>query len=84
MTLWDFVTTNLVTKNSAETIVISGAKYTNNSVTISSAAYETLPIPKYTSLRFTTKHVEYPRSSKNVYLQIDDSPVCRGSHYPGN
>lgn len=48
--MWDFVTTNLVTKNSAETIVISGTKYVNNSVVLSSAAYENLPIPKYTLL----------------------------------
>ncbi|XP_077278366.1 uncharacterized protein LOC143906276 isoform X2 [Temnothorax americanus] len=46
VTLCDFITTNWVTKNSAETIVISGTKYTNNSVVLSSTAYENLPIPK--------------------------------------
>ncbi|XP_011693850.1 PREDICTED: uncharacterized protein LOC105453515 isoform X2 [Wasmannia auropunctata] len=46
--LQDFDTTNLVTKNSAETIVISGTKYTNNNVTLSSVAFENLPIPKLT------------------------------------
>jgi len=48
VTMWDFVTTNFVTKNSAETIIISGTKYTNNNVTLSKAAHQNLPIPKYT------------------------------------
>ncbi|KYN06038.1 hypothetical protein ALC62_03038, partial [Cyphomyrmex costatus] len=48
VTMWDFVTTNFVTKNSAENIVISGTKYTNNNVTLSSTAYQNLPIPKLT------------------------------------
>ncbi|XP_012532717.1 uncharacterized protein LOC105834630 [Monomorium pharaonis] len=39
---------NWVTKNSAETIVISGTKYTNNNVTLSSVTYENLPTPKLT------------------------------------
>ncbi|XP_024888654.1 uncharacterized protein LOC112465371 isoform X2 [Temnothorax curvispinosus] len=47
VTLCDFIT-NWVTKNSAETIVISGIKYTNNSVLLSRTAYENLPIPKLT------------------------------------
>jgi len=81
--LWDFVTANLVTKNSAETIVISGTKYTNNSVILSSAAYENLPIPKYTHL-FALWSIEYPRFSKNVYLQIDDSPMYHGSNHSGS
>ncbi|KYM83201.1 hypothetical protein ALC53_06469, partial [Atta colombica] len=48
VTMWDFVTTNFVTKNSAETIIISGTKYTNNNVTLSKAAHQNLPIPKLT------------------------------------
>ncbi|KAL0105372.1 hypothetical protein PUN28_016792 [Cardiocondyla obscurior] len=48
VTLRNFDTANFVTKNSAETIVISGAKYTNNSIVLSEAAYERLPIPKLT------------------------------------
>ncbi|XP_011155669.2 uncharacterized protein LOC105193044 isoform X3 [Solenopsis invicta] len=47
VTLSDFVT-NWITKNSAKTIVISGTKYTNNNVTLSSVAYENLPTPKLT------------------------------------
>ncbi|KAL6265402.1 hypothetical protein P5V15_002198 [Pogonomyrmex californicus] len=48
VTLWDYVTTNWVTKNSPEPIIISGAKFTNNSVALSNATYENLPIPKLT------------------------------------
>lgn len=38
---------NWITKNSAESIIISGTKYTNNSVVLSNATYESLPTPKY-------------------------------------
>lgn len=45
--LSDLDTAIWVTKNSIEPIVISGTKYTNNSVVLSNATYEKLPIPKY-------------------------------------
>ncbi|XP_011870378.1 PREDICTED: uncharacterized protein LOC105563408 isoform X2 [Vollenhovia emeryi] len=48
VTLWDYVTTMWVTKNSAETVVISGTKSTNNSVVLPSAVYENLPVQKLT------------------------------------
>ncbi|XP_072746368.1 uncharacterized protein [Anoplolepis gracilipes] len=44
--LWDYA--NWVTKNSTETVVISGAKFTNNSVVLTNATYAKLPIPKLT------------------------------------
>lgn len=75
VTLWDFVTTMWITKNSSETIVISGTKYTNNSVVLSDAVYESLPIPKYILLCLM-KHIARSKFSKNVYLQIDGSPMC--------
>ncbi|KAM0726481.1 hypothetical protein ACS0PU_007665 [Formica fusca] len=46
VTLWDYA--NWVTKNSAEPVVISGAKFTNNSVILTNATYAKLPIPKLT------------------------------------
>ncbi|GAB1868165.1 Closca [Camponotus japonicus] len=46
VTLWHY--TNWVTKNSVETIVISGAKFTNNSVVLTKDTYAKLPIPKLT------------------------------------
>ncbi|XP_070162269.1 uncharacterized protein [Polyergus mexicanus] len=46
VTLWDYA--NWVTKNSVETVVISGAKFTNNSVVLTNATYARLPIPKLT------------------------------------
>ncbi|XP_012224336.2 uncharacterized protein clos [Linepithema humile] len=39
VSLWDY--SNWITKNSAETIVISGNKFTNNSVTLTDATYAT-------------------------------------------
>jgi len=48
VTLWHY--TNWVTKNSVETIVISGAKFTNNSVVLTKDTYAKLPIPKYVVL----------------------------------
>lgn len=48
VTLWDYA--NWVTKNSVETVVISGAKFTNNSVVLTNATYAKLPIPKYVFL----------------------------------
>ncbi|XP_029165434.1 uncharacterized protein LOC114936425 [Nylanderia fulva] len=44
VTLWDYA--NWVTKNSTETVVISGAKFTNNSIVLTNATYANLPTPK--------------------------------------
>lgn len=67
MTLWDYA--NWVTKNSTETVVISGAKFTNNSVVLTNATYANLPIPKYVSLSLRCKsHIQNILNSKNIFL----------------
>jgi len=48
---------NYVTKNSVDTVVISGVKFANN-VTLIDAAYANVPIPKYVYVL------------RNIYLEI--------------
>lgn len=51
---WDNVTIlnyrNWVTKNSIDSVIISGTKFANNNIILTNATYENLPIPKYARL----------------------------------
>lgn len=64
---WDKVTIlnyqNWVTKNSTDTIIISGAKFAINNVILTNAVYENLPIPKYA--RFISLGEKYIRIRSN-------------------
>lgn len=53
---WDNVTlvgyNNWVTKNSADTVIISGAKFANNSIVLTNATHANLPTPMYALSHF--------------------------------
>lgn len=82
MTLWDYA--NWMTKNSAEPVVISGAKFTNNSVILTNATYAKLPIPKYVSFSLSLRCKKTYIILKIYFFQTDDSFMCYGSRHSRN
>lgn len=71
MTILDYK--NWITKNSTDTVMISGAKHASNNIILTNASYENLPIPKYAHL-FSLKEI-YMHTEKYI-VQILYKYMC--------